>query len=136
MICSTARSGSTTAPWMHLLQGSVDPLVFLVEGSRLFATTASFHEALAHGDEGAIARPRAIAATQQPRVTAMRPRQPAALSLNLAQSCNLACVCCCADQGRFGGSPRIMTESVDVVRHVSDDSRKPYFMCLVQRSRR
>ena len=112
MICCTAGSGSAAVPWMHLLYGSVDPLVFLVEGSRLFATTSSFHDALASGDEEAIARLRAIAATQQPRVTAVRPRQLTALSLNLAQSCNLACVYCYADQGRFGGSPRIMTEPV------------------------
>lgn len=86
--------------------------LFLVDGSRLFATTLSFHDALASGDEGAIARLRAIAGTQQPGVTAVPPRQPTALSLNLAQSCNLACVYCYADQGRFGGSPRIMTEAV------------------------
>jgi uncharacterized protein len=112
MICRTVGSGSAAAPWMHLLHGSVDPLVFLVEGSRLFATTSSFHDALASGDEDAIARLRAIAATQQPRITEVRARQPTALSLNLAQSCNLACVYCYADQGRFGGSPRIMTEAV------------------------
>jgi hypothetical protein len=64
MICSTAGSSLAAAPWMHLLHGSVDPLVFLVEGSRLFATTPSFHDALANDDEGAIAQLRGIAATQ------------------------------------------------------------------------
>ena len=112
MIFSTAGQGSTSAPWMHLLHGSVDPLIFLVEDSRLFATTSSFYDALSNGDEGAIAQLRGIAATQQPRATTVRPRRPTALSLNLAQSCNLACVYCYADQGRFGGSPRIMTEPV------------------------
>jgi uncharacterized protein len=112
MTSRTIGSGLAAAPWMHLLQGSVDPLVFLVEGSRLFATTSSFHDALASGDEGAIARLRAIAATPEPRVTAVRPRHPTALSLNLAQSCNLACVYCYADQGRFAGSPRIMTARI------------------------
>jgi hypothetical protein len=56
MICGTAGSGSTTAPWMHLLHGSVDPLVFLVEGSRLFATTSSVYDALG-ADEHSIPSP-------------------------------------------------------------------------------
>lgn len=34
---------------------------------------------------------------------------PAALSLNIAQSCNLACRYCYADEGRFGGAPQMMT---------------------------
>ncbi|MBV8090644.1 MAG: hypothetical protein JO139_13935, partial [Alphaproteobacteria bacterium] len=79
MTCGTTGLGSAAAPWMHLLYGSVDPLVFLV-GSRLFATTSSFHAALASGDEGAITQLRGMAATQQPRATAVRPRQPIALS--------------------------------------------------------
>jgi uncharacterized protein len=112
MVCRTTGSDSATAPWMHLLHSSVAPLVFLVEGSRLFATTSSFHTALANGDEGAIARLRAIAAAPQPRAAAVRPRRPTALSLNLAQICNLACVYCYADQGRFGAAPQIMTEAV------------------------
>jgi uncharacterized protein len=112
MTCGTTGLGSTAAPWMHLVHGSVDPLVFLVEGSRLFATTSSFYDALANGDEGAITQLRGMAATPQLRSSKMRPRQPTALSLNIAQSCNLACVYCYADQGRFGGSPRIMTEPV------------------------
>jgi uncharacterized protein len=103
---------AATPPWMHLLQGSGDPLIFLVEGSRLFATTSSFHEALAGGDDQAIARLRAIAAVPQPGLAPMHPRRPTALSLNLAQSCNLACVYCYADQGRFGSTPRIMSEAV------------------------
>jgi hypothetical protein len=46
MIYRTTGSGATAAPWMHLLHGSVDPLVFLVEGSRLYSTTPAFHAAL------------------------------------------------------------------------------------------
>lgn len=34
------------------------------------------------------------------------------LSLNVAQSCNLSCSYCYADEGRFGGNARIMSESV------------------------
>jgi uncharacterized protein len=112
MICHTEGLGAAVAPWMHLLHSSVVPLVFLVEGSRLFATTSSFHNALASGDEEAIARLRAIATTSQLHTAVVRPRRPTALSLNLAQSCNLACVYCYADQGRFGAAPQIMTEAV------------------------
>jgi uncharacterized protein len=97
---------------MHLLHSRAAPLVFLVEGSRLFATTSSFHNALASGNEEAIARLRAVATTPQPHTQAVHRRRPTALSLNLAQSCNLACVYCYADQGRFGAAPRIMTEAV------------------------
>ncbi len=34
--------------------------------------------------------------------------EPAAISLNVAQSCNLSCSYCYADEGRFGGKRRLM----------------------------
>lgn len=34
------------------------------------------------------------------------------LSLNVAQACNMGCSYCYADEGRFGGKPRLMSEQV------------------------
>ena len=52
-------------------------------------------------------------------------RQPSALSLNIAQSCNLSCSYCYADEGRFGGSERMMpmtTAAEAIRRHISESS--------------
>jgi uncharacterized protein len=38
--------------------------------------------------------------------------EPAAISLNIAQSCNLSCSYCYADEGRFGGEAEFMTTEV------------------------
>ena len=103
------RTGSATPalPW-HLLPGE-SPLVFLVDGSRLFAVEKEFFFALKAGRSDAQAELLAAAgeAAQMEHFTTGLP-QPAAISLNLAQSCNLSCTYCYADEGRFGGRAQLM----------------------------
>jgi len=99
------------APW-HLIPGA-QPLVFLVAGSRLFRVDRDFYSAL---------KSRRFEAEQElleaageavlsPDFTSALP-EPAAISLNIAQSCNLSCTYCYADEGRFHGKPQFMPVEV------------------------
>lgn len=105
---------STTVPWFHVLEGP-QPLVWLVDGSQLFELEPSDVSRLAAGDGHALAELRQLAETG-PRPTTLPPLrdQPLAVSLALAQSCNLSCAYCYADRGRFGGSARRMPAEVAV----------------------
>ncbi|QSJ15016.1 radical SAM protein [Nostoc sp. UHCC 0702] len=99
-------------PWFHLLPGET-PLVFLMGNSQLFAVSPDFFAALADNQPEAIAELRASVSSAEPAVSAWHADQePSAISLNLAQSCNLTCSYCYADEGRFGGRQRLMSVEV------------------------
>jgi uncharacterized protein len=105
-------------PVFHLLPGD-PPSVLVIEGSRLFEVTPEFFEALQNNTDEA--RQELLDLT---RVPSNRPREhrvppPTALSLNIAQACNLSCSYCYADQGRFGGRATLM--SLDVMRAAVDE---------------
>jgi uncharacterized protein len=89
------------------------PLVFVVDGSRLFGVKRELFSALQAGDLEA-EREFLEAAGEAPRERdfAGRLPEPAAISLNIAQSCNLACTYCYADEGRFGGKAQFMPVEV------------------------
>jgi uncharacterized protein len=101
------------APWLHVVPGS-PPLVLLVHGSQLYEVDAATAERLEAGDPAALAELRPLAtaggALRLDEVTP--PSAPTALSLNLAQTCNLGCHYCYADEGRFQGQPRLMPEPI------------------------
>lgn len=95
-------------PWFHLIAGA-KPLVLLMENSRLFEISADFFAALDSGDAAAITELSIAMPSTGNLVTAWHADvEPSAISLNLAQSCNLACSYCYADEGRFGGQQRSM----------------------------
>jgi uncharacterized protein len=96
-------------PWFHLLPGA-EPAVFLTGGSMLFDIDQSLLDALARDEPDALAELRALTAPSPDLPQTLAP--VAALSLNVAQSCNLACTYCYADEGRFGGRPRMMESTV------------------------
>jgi uncharacterized protein len=119
----TSRPGALTAtaasgPWFHLVEGGT-PLVFLVERSALFEVDPGFTAALQAGDSEAVAQ---LASVRDAGEELGRPPEalrelgtlpaPRAISLNVAQSCNLACSYCYADEGRFGGAARRMPPAV------------------------
>ncbi|MGH4024116.1 MAG: radical SAM protein [Pseudonocardiaceae bacterium] len=105
------------APWFHLVTAE-PPLVFLVDRSALFEVDPALFAALAADDPQAVAE--LAAATREPAASQRRDAlrelgplpAPRAISLNVAQSCNLACSYCYADEGRFGGSARRMSQAV------------------------
>ncbi len=101
------------APWMHLVPGS-KPLVLVVEGSRLYEVSPELFAGLEAGEES-------VLRTFHEAVRGFGPQfdasfediaEPVSLSLNVAQACNLSCSYCYADEGRFGGSARMMEPDV------------------------
>ncbi|HMG86546.1 MAG TPA: radical SAM protein [Terracidiphilus sp.] len=98
-------------PPIHLLPGD-PPMVFLVEGSRLFETTPEYFDELSNNPENVQRE-----LIESLRVRNANPAQlplpaPTAISLNVAQSCNISCSYCYADEGRFGGHELMMSRDV------------------------
>jgi len=106
----SAVSPSETPPLLHLLSGD-RPLAFVVEGSLLFGL-----------EPNAFASMQDNPAAQEELINSLRLRQrnsnlaapvplsaPNSISLNIAQSCNLSCSYCYADEGRFGGRASMMS---------------------------
>ncbi|MGC2679529.1 MAG: radical SAM protein, partial [Mycobacterium sp.] len=106
------------APWYHVVDGT-RPQALLVESSALFEISPPLASALTAGDPQA----QALLADYRRGPTARDlPADlpaPTAISLNVAQSCNLSCSYCYADEGRFGGSARRMTR--DTARAAIDE---------------
>lgn len=102
----------TPPPWMYLVRGR-RPLVWLVDGSQLFEVSEERFARLTAGDADSMAELRQAAmAFATANEEAPFPENPSALSLNLAQTCNLSCSYCYADEGRFGGKPQLMPLAV------------------------
>lgn len=109
---------AASAPWFHLVAGQA-PLVFLVERSALFEVDLEFAEALHTGDPQAVAQLATVreaggAPGHSPEALRELGTLPAprAISLTVAQACNLTCSYCYADEGRFGGAARRMPLAV------------------------
>jgi hypothetical protein len=103
----------TPAPWMHLVPGA-KPLVFIVEGSRLYEISPDLFAGLAAGDESILKNFHEDVHGFGPELDTSFENlvEPVSLSLNVAQACNLSCSYCYADEGRFGGAARIMEADV------------------------
>lgn len=106
----------TMPPAHHLVPG--DPSVlFLVEGSSIFLLDQDFVQHLNSGLSEAFAEMARLNHEISPPKNLMS-TDPLAISLNLAQTCNLSCSYCYADEGRFGGKARMMT--IEVARKAID----------------
>jgi uncharacterized protein len=105
-------------PALHLLLGD-PPLVLVVEGSRLFETTPAFFAALESDSEEARRELLDLTRVGPRAVEVSRVPPPTAISLNIAQSCNLSCSYCYADEGRFGKREAMMPR--EVARAAIDD---------------
>lgn len=92
------------------------PLVLVIDGSRIFELSEPLARGVASGDPAAIARVHELDSPRAQRVASNT--QLRALSLNVAQGCNMSCSYCYADEGRFGGQPRQMT--IEVARQAID----------------
>jgi uncharacterized protein len=87
----------------------------VVHGSQLYGIEGEVAARIEAGDEAAIAELEVFAPPPRlrPALDDLEPpRSPHALSLNLAQACNLRCRYCYADEGRFHGAARLMPEEV------------------------
>ena len=101
------------APWFHLVPGA-KPLVFVVEGSRLYEVSPDLFAGLAAGKETCLREFHEAVHGFGPNADASFEAldEPVSLSLNVAQVCNLSCSYCYADEGRFGGPARRMEPEV------------------------
>ena len=105
------------SPDIHLLERPRDHL-FVVDGSQMFdlpsGLRADFERARATGDEAVRAMLRGLGLDAPPRVddTPLAAPPLHALSLAVAQSCNLGCTYCYAEGGQFGGAATNMTSEV------------------------
>ena len=107
MAASTPRS-----PHLHLIRSAAAHHVFVTDRSRLFDVDESLFERL----EYAVAGGRVSTLLQQLELDGDRAIDDAplidppvhALSLAVAQACNLACTYCYAQQGEFGAAARNM----------------------------
>jgi uncharacterized protein len=104
---------------VHLIAGSSGQHLFVADGSQLFdadaSLFASFEAAMADPDRGAVAALlKTVGLAGVPRIddTPLAPPGVHALSLAIAQKCNLGCTYCYAQQGQFGGVAKDMTQDV------------------------
>lgn len=100
-------------PWLHVVQGS-PPLALVVRGTQVYAIDSDTAARIADDDPTVLAEFRALEAAQGELAMGdvTPPASPSSLSLNVAQACNLGCHYCYANEGRFGGNARLMSESV------------------------
>lgn len=109
-----ARPGS---PDIHLLRRPHEHL-FLVNGSRIYDLPSGliddFDRARRAGGEALDAMLRGLGLQSAPLIddTPLAPPALHALSLAVAQSCNLGCTYCYAEGGQFGGAATKMTAEV------------------------
>jgi uncharacterized protein len=100
-------------------------LVLLIANSALFEVAPAYFAQLTARNQNAVTELASyaaglVASHSGPGLDKLGPLPaPRAISLNVAQACNLACSYCYADEGRFGGSARRMPQAV--ARQAVDD---------------
>lgn len=98
----------------RVFDSAVGTHLFLADGSRIYDLPPDYAAELRAGiarNEAAVLAPFADGA----RRISPQPEPPPpwrAVSLNIAQSCNMSCGYCYADEGRFGGHARMMSAQV------------------------
>jgi uncharacterized protein len=118
------RISSPRTPQVHLLESSRGGHLFVPDGSRLFDADAelfaAYRSAIGQGGTEAIdelLRQAGLVGRPFVEDTPLSPPPLRALSLAIAQKCNLGCTYCYAQQGEFGGPAKNM-ELADALRAV------------------
>jgi uncharacterized protein len=105
------RRSAPRTPHAHLLESEEGWHLLVPNGNRLFDVDARTYAALEQADDAALQLMLAdLGAEAPPMVDDQAPERPPlrALSLAVAQKCNLGCTYCYAQQGDFGGAPKQM----------------------------
>ena len=112
------KASGPRLPAAHLLRTEAGRHLFVADGSRLFdidaGLFAEFDTALTGHDANKVASLLAEAGLDGSPMIDDEPLEPPpvhALSLAVAQKCNLGCTYCYAEQGGFGGAPKNMPEA-------------------------
>jgi uncharacterized protein len=114
---------SPRTPLIHLIESSLGGHLFVADGSRLFDADAELFATYRAATDGGIEaidgllRQAGLAGRPFIDDTPLAPPPLRALSLAIAQKCNLGCTYCYAQQGEFGGAPKNM-ELADALRAV------------------
>jgi uncharacterized protein len=118
------RMSSPRTPQIHLIENSPGGHLFVADGSRLFEADAdlfaTYDAAIRQGGTEAIdelLRQAGVAGPPFVDDTPLTSPPLRALSLAIAQKCNLGCTYCYAQQGEFGGAAKNM-ELADALRAV------------------
>ena len=110
-IASAPRS-----PHVHLIRTATGGHVFVANGSRLFDADADlfkrFEAALTNGSVRELLDRAGVSGTPFIDDSPLTAPPLHALSLAIAQRCNLGCSYCYAQQGDFGGAAKSMTRDV------------------------
>ncbi|HRI63411.1 MAG TPA: SPASM domain-containing protein [Polyangium sp.] len=100
-------------PDVHVVRTALGPFLLVVDGSRVYGITEDLANELERAAPGTTRRVLADAGVLRdtPYVDDATPADPPirALSLAVAQKCNLGCTYCYAEQGTFGGEARDMS---------------------------
>src|ERR1700742_2512173 len=118
------RISSPRTPQIHLIESRLGGHLFVADGSRLFDADASLFEsyrsAIDGGSEAIDELLRQAGLVARPFIddTPRAPPPLRALSLAIAQKCNLGCTYCYAQQGEFGGAAKNM-EQAEALRAVN-----------------
>ena len=109
------RASAPRTPQVHLIESATGGHLFVADGSRLFDADAemfaSYDAAVARGEAAEIDELlRRAGLSGKPFIddTPLPPPPIRALSLAIAQKCNLGCTYCYAQQGEFGGAAKNM----------------------------
>jgi uncharacterized protein len=109
------RASAPRTPQVHLIESATGGHLFVADGSRLFDADpdlfARYDAAMARGDSDEIdALLQRAGLNGEPLIddTPLDPPAVRALSLAIAQKCNLGCTYCYAQQGEFGGAAKNM----------------------------
>jgi len=108
------EASAPRAPQVHLLETDSRRHLFVADGSRLFDAGADLFEDLRKAALSGVAEVEAVLDRlgfgASPLIDDTPPVPPPvhALSLAVAQKCNLGCVYCYAQQGQFGGGAKNM----------------------------
>jgi uncharacterized protein len=103
-------SAAPRTPQAHLLENDRGHHVFVPDGSQLFDASAQLHARLDRAIEAGELDLAALGLQEPPRIddTPLASPPLRALSLAVAQKCNLGCTYCYAEQGQFGGAAKNM----------------------------
>jgi uncharacterized protein len=108
-------AGAPRVPQAHLVDTGIGRHLLVADGSRLFDADDGLHgafaDAMGAGDAARVAGLLRDAGLDGPPMiddTPLAPPPVRALSLAVAQKCNLGCTYCYAQQGEFGGPARSM----------------------------
>lgn len=120
----------------HMVDGVHGAQLLVVNGSRLYQLPdelrEAFRDAIGQADDRLLQALIASSGLDAPQAiddTPLQPTAPHALSLAIAQKCNLGCTYCYAQQGEFGGAAKAMSletacQAVDLLLSGAPDGGK------------